>query len=122
MENNFTADANSTEVAKTLNSCVVLGTLSLTIYVVLNLYLIYFLIAGILGLKKTSHESPHNSTLITISADSNTDITNNSTTNSTSPTISTREEVPLTEIAFVVISLMIVSLLLLYLGIYIITY
>ncbi|XP_021939136.1 uncharacterized protein LOC110839336 [Zootermopsis nevadensis] len=71
MENNFTVDTNSTEIVKTLE--VVLG------FALCILFVTYCFMRTIYERYQSTHESPHNSTLSTISAVSSTEITNNST-------------------------------------------
>ncbi|XP_021916897.1 uncharacterized protein LOC110828451 [Zootermopsis nevadensis] len=85
MENNFTVDANSTEVAKTLVPLLQIGIAIVAIFAFLLLLIISAFIASIYELYQTSHESPDNTTLITISAVSNTEITNNSNPKRTAP-------------------------------------
>ncbi|KDR21064.1 uncharacterized protein LOC110828461 [Zootermopsis nevadensis] len=123
MENNFTVNANSTELVKTLDADAILGIVSLIIVVLAIPIIILTLIILIAGPKKTTHESEHNSTLTTISADSNTETAKNSAPNSTSPTTFTSKNDDFYKEGIeIFISLLVYSIFLTYIGIYLIAY
>ncbi|XP_021916898.1 uncharacterized protein LOC110828452 [Zootermopsis nevadensis] len=119
MENNFTVDANSTEVAKTLVPLLQIGIAIVAIFAFLLLLIISAFIASIYELYQTSHESPDNTTLITISAVSNTEITDNSTPKITAPTdLTCAKQLPLEILKF--IQMILYTLLGIYLGLLVI--